>query len=180
MHFFPSLGYPEADDHHLFRSEEGIGARGKRSYPAVALAHYPTKVTFASFKAIEKIESLSHRVAIEVFANLKSGKRVGLFTINSPFFQNEMRPEFPVVCLVPSDSDRSAISSWIDGDDFVSSFSAQLKTEYEVYDFVFKLLTKNVPQKQEFRPGESINLRIDANPDWDLSIENHVWVSLSN
>lgn len=99
-------------------------------------------------------------------------------TINPDFFQNEMKPAFPVVCLAWSDRSihPRAIGAWMGGNDFVCSFSARLITEDSDYEFVFKLLTKNLPQNCFFRPCESINLRVEADPDWDLSIENHVWV----
>ena len=184
VQFLHYLGYPEAADLHLHRNETGIVSGGGIRYPALALVNYPTQVTFASKRVIKVIESLAHQVWIEVFANLKSGKKISLFTINPEFFKEEMTA--PVVCLrgfffnFKEDTHRTfnaqLVDTFIDGDDAVISFAGTLKTADSTHEFAYKFLAQKLPSQFHFRPAEAINLKIDVNGGWDLNLENNVWV----
>lgn len=86
------LGYPEANDLHLFRSKEGIVCQTEEKRKFRGLLNYPTTVQF-SRRAIRKLddESRNKRSTIEIYANLKSGKKIPLFGINGNFFRRVQR-----------------------------------------------------------------------------------------
>ena len=80
-----SLGYPAAVGCKLFRSREGIISQHNDKF--VGLLNYPTTVEFSG-KAIRKMNDLTraYNSTIKVYAKLKFGKKITLFSINSNCF----------------------------------------------------------------------------------------------
>lgn len=189
-----SLGYPVADYYNLSRTNEGIVSNEEPS-GFIALCNYPVKVAFSN-RAIRKVDQEyvenDNASTINVFANLKSNKKLQLFSINTNFFgivqmfRNNAEMEVFTVPVFPFNAeDRSFSTSYsqprsfsINGknepltkDDIVISFGAEYLLGYnlcvsETHDFAVTFF-----KKEEF-PNEEIILHLDVTADdtWDLNL----------
>ncbi len=190
-----SLGYPEANDLHLFRSEEGIISQREGKNKFLALLNYPTTVQFSG-KAIRKMDAEYNKNAnastIEVYANLKSGKKISIFSINTNFFgrvqadrnTNQTTIDYHVSPF-NYDSSRKSFESvfgsersfsvfdlkdWeTDNGDVVTSFGAEYLLGYvtvsETHKFVSKFFNTD-----EFSEKTLMQIGVKENNDWDLTL----------
>ncbi len=130
-----SLGYREATIFQLFRTEEGIVSEENG---LIGLLNYPTTVQFSG-RAIRKMDreysENGNSSTIAIYANLKSGRKVPLFSIDSNFFGRVQR-------------DRDTAKQSIDYDVALFGYEADEKAFYSRHQEAIKAVCTTVNMLQ--------------------------------